>query len=97
MRNRTGKMRIRLEYRGLNVALIELRLPQLACRVLHIWLDYRVLEQILALITHMLRKIGLLIFIVLNDYCVSERVLDFILTLNLDLCTIVVPLTLVAF
>ena len=64
--------------------------------MLHIWLDYRILEQVLALIALMLRIFGLLILVIHNDYGVSERILDFILAINLDLVTLEVPVTLVA-
>ena len=64
--------------------------------MLHIWLEYRILEQILALIAPMLRIVGLLILVIHNDYGVSERILDFILAINLDLGTLDVPVTFVA-
>ena len=50
----------------------------------------------MALIAHMLRIVGLLILVIHHDYSVSERILDFILAINLDLVTLEVPVTLVA-
>ena len=85
-----------MKYLGLNVALIELRLPQLSCGLLLVLLlkCKCLLEKTFTLIAPDPRRV-VLIFVIHDDDGISERIVDFILCHSLYLVCLIVHVILI--